>query len=291
MMIAAAGVLGRRVAIAALLVVAVAVPDDKGSAATGPDNPLKAVGFIPGTTRVQVSFVLSPSMVPFAIHFDLKAATRSIEGRHQTDFVLPGIRKGDEANDPSNAPMNFGVTTKTTWTSGPWLGTNLEGDGGGVVWSVHLDYAPRVSCTGVGRCVGIRHAPAVEFRTGPTPGGAVGFSDASGGHASTTVHGYLWPGASLVTVRVGSLPNGQDVHISWNITCASGPTVSEKDKAARKTSGSWDDITPVHDENHVNVPRWDSSLPGRRDCFLTARGTLSRGSGHVFLSVYARQTS
>jgi hypothetical protein len=280
-------------ATAALLVVASAVAGVAGGVATGHDDPVKAVGFIPGTDRVRVSFVLPPSMVPFAIHFDLKAGTRSIEGLHETEFVLPGIRKGDETNDPSNAPLNFGATTKTTWTSGPWLGTTLLGEVGGsrVVWSVRLDYAPRVSCKGIGRCVGIRHAPAVEFRTEPTPGGVVGFSGASGGHPSTTVHGYLWPGASVVTVRVGSVPNGQGVHIEWNIVCASGPTVSEKDRIVRKTSGSWDDATPVDNENYVKVPRWDRSLPGRRDCFLTVRAILFRGSGHIFLGVYGRQHS
>jgi hypothetical protein len=267
----------------AVFSVAAASPGDKGAAAAMRSDPLKAVAFIPGTSHVRVSFALPPSMVPFAIHFDLKAGTRSIEGSHETFFALPGIRKGNENNDPSNAPLNFGVTTTTTWTSEPITGVNLRAPRGrDVVWNVRLDYAPRAMCRRVGRCAGIRHSRTLTFRAGSNPGIFTDASDGSGHHPSTRTGGPISNDASTVIVRAGSIPNGQNVHLDWQVTCTRGSTV-------KKTSGGWDDTTPVDDGHHVKVPRWhpSSGNPNSWECYILMRASLPDGSGGVSLSIFS----
>ena len=134
-----------------------------------PRNPLRTVT-VTSSDVVRVTFTLPPSMVPYALHFDTKS-WGGLEPDHEVDLLLPGLPKGN-ANTPADAPVNFGTTTATTWTSpaatdvGVLLRDGRQGET--TTWSVTLAYAPKATCVAVHDCPGIRRSPSLTLVTHDT---------------------------------------------------------------------------------------------------------------------------
>jgi len=129
-----------------------------------------------------------------------------------------------------------------------------------VTYTVRLLYGPKNACGGTAdwnynhlswndmiRCRHFR-SNTLPLTVGSTigPGSLVQSSSGSGDFASASVSANVKSPNSF-TVRVGSSPSGQSVHITWDITCIKGTSV-------KGASGSWDDTTPVNDSTSVQVP-------------------------------------
>lgn len=225
-----------------------------------PPNPLKTVTLSPATNIVGATFVLPPSMVAYALRF------RTTVGpgipQNYTESLLPNSSNGG--------------TTAASWTSTSAFGVTLRALGG-AAWTVNLEYAPRATCAGVGRCPRVHASPPVTLKTGALgPGTLIGQSSASGEYETASIAGAVTGStANTITVRVSSIPSGQSVHIDWDIACTRGAS-------AQSASGEWDDTTPVNDSSQIMSP-----VSNPDSCIVSVGASGTDGTaGGISLAVY-----
>jgi hypothetical protein len=199
-------------------------------------------------------------MVPYAIQ-TYQPTSISPPDSLQRFYLLPGEQ------DPGE------VVTHSSWLSDP-VEFQLAQASGGNKTVVRLLYAPKATCRAVGRCPGVLTSVGVIVKLGfPGPGGTlIGRSGASGDYPITSVSGNV-NAPYEIDVYVNSTPNGQDVHVSWDLTCSKGGTV-------RGASGGWDDTTPV-DGTGIPLPIFEPD-----SCIVSASAQLSSGGGSISLALY-----
>jgi hypothetical protein len=166
---------------------------------------------------------------------------------------------------------------KIWWTSSKLIFQVIK-DSDGDKTIVRLLYAPKRTCRSFTRCPGLRKSPGIVVRVGEAepvgPGGRlIGRSGASGSYAIASVAGNVVK-PHVIRPYVTSSPSGQDVRISWGVTCSRGPTV-------RSTSGGWDDTTPV-DDAAIPLP---ISSPDSRAVSVSAQ--LKSGGRSISLALYS----